>query len=240
MPFGVAASIIAGSFMVGAVIGPDITRYAKNAKHAVGASIIGFFVGFSLMVYAGSILAQATGQWDVVQIMIGLGWGLIAMVVLVLAQWTTNDNNLYSAALNFSVIFRRSPKWQLTIVAGILGIILGLWGIYGHFVSWLMILSVTIPPIGGVYVADYFIFHKDFYHFKNLDKVPKFRPLMFLAWIAGSLVGFSTTPPPTGFGWFQLSTVSAIDAFVVAVVVQLVLVGIYRKSKGTWPKVTPM
>ena len=44
MPFGVAASIIAGSFMVGAVIGPDITRYAKNRKHAIGASVFGFLI----------------------------------------------------------------------------------------------------------------------------------------------------------------------------------------------------
>lgn len=106
MPFGVAASIIAGSFMVGAVIGPDITRYAKDRKHAVGAAILGFLVGFSMMVYLGSILAHAVGEWDAVKIMIGLGWGLLAIIVLILAQWTTNDNNLYSAALNLSVIFR--------------------------------------------------------------------------------------------------------------------------------------
>jgi len=240
MPFGVAASIIAGSFMVGAVIGPDISRYAKDRKHAVGASVFGFLIGFSMMVYLGSILAHAVGEWDAVKIMIGLGWGLIAIIVLVLAQWTTNDNNLYSASLNLSVIFRTWPKWKLTLIAGALGIIIALSGIYGKFVQWLMILSATIPPIGGVYVTDYFLFHRDLYRFENLSRIPKWRPLMFIAWTGGSLVAFCTTPPPTGFGLFTLTTVSAVDAFIVAVVLQAILTGVYRKVRGEWPEIIPM
>lgn len=94
MPLGVAISIVAGSFMVGAVIAPDITRYARSALDAVLASVIGFQVGFVIVVFIGSILAHATGQSDLVQIMVTLGWGVLAFLVLILAQWTTNDNNL--------------------------------------------------------------------------------------------------------------------------------------------------
>ncbi len=240
MPFGVAASIIAGSFMVGAVIGPDITRYARNRKHAIGASIFGFLIGFTLMVYLGSILAHAVGEWDAVKMMIGLGWGLIAIFVLILAQWTTNDNNLYSAALNFSVMFRAWPKWKLTLIAGILGIIIAVLGIYGRFIGWLMVLSATIPPIGGVYVADYFLFHRKMYKFENLSKIPKWRPLMFAAWAGGSLTAFCTTQPPNGFGLFRLTTVSALDAIVVAIVLQAILTGLHRGIKGKWPEILPM
>lgn len=240
MPFGVAASIIAGSFMVGAIIGPDITRYAINRNHAIGSSILGFLIGFTLMVYLGSILAHAVGEWDAVKIMIDLGWGLIAILVLILAQWTSNDNNLYSAALNFSVMFRTWPKWKLTLIAGILGIIICLSGIYGRFMGWLMILSATIPPIGGVYIADYFLFHKNMYRFENLGKVPKWRPLMFAAWAGGVLAAFCTTPPPNGFGLFTLTTVSALDAIIVAVVLQVILISAYRKKKGKWPEIVPM
>lgn len=240
MPFGIAASIIAGSFMVGAVIGPDVSRYAKNRKHAIGSSILGFLIGFSLMVYLGSILAHATGEWDAVKIMIGLGWGIFALIVLILAQWTTNDNNLYSAALDFSVIFKTWPKWKLTLIAGILGIIIGLLGIYGRFTEWLSILSVAIPPIGGVYAADYFFFHKEMYTFKNLGNLPKWRPLMLLAWLGGSLIGFCTNAPPIGFALFKLTTVPAVDSFIVGVILQAIFLSIYRKTKGKWPEVTPM
>src|SRR5690606_13240215 len=135
---------------------------------AVLAAILGFQVGFVIVVFIGSILAQATGQADLVQIMLALGWGVLAFLVLILAQWTTNDNNLYSAALAFSVVFRQLPRWQLTAVAGLLGTILAVTGIYGQFVPWLQVLSALVPPLGGVYVADYFLVQRDRYRFENI------------------------------------------------------------------------
>jgi cytosine permease len=63
---------------------------------------------------------------------------------------------------------------------------------------------------------------------------------MFVAWAAGALVAFCTTPPPNGFGLFTLTTVPAVDAFIVAVVVQAVLTAAYRKVRGEWPEVMPM
>ncbi|HEX6989169.1 MAG TPA: cytosine permease [Bacillota bacterium] len=223
MPLGVAISIVAGSFMVGAVIAPDISRYARRPSDAVWAAVLGFQVGFVIVVFIGSILAQATGQADLVQIMVSLGWGVLAFVVLILAQWTTNDNNLYSAALAFSVVFRHWPKWQLTTVAGILGTILAVLGIYGQFVPWLQVLSALVPPLGGVYVADYFLVQRERYRFENLDRLEGIRYASFASWVLGALFGFATTPQPTGWGLFTLTTVSAIDAFIVAVVAQVVL-----------------
>jgi cytosine permease len=110
-------------------------------------------------------MPSITNNWDAVKIMLGLGWGILGMLVLVLAQWTTNDNNLYSSALAFAVIFRRWPKWVLTLGAGVIGILLALGGIYGQFPNWLMFLGVIIPPIAGIYVADYFVVNRDFYNF---------------------------------------------------------------------------
>src|SRR5690606_34586012 len=46
---GVAISLIIGSLAVGAIIGPDISRYAKSVKDAVISSFVGFFVGFSIV-----------------------------------------------------------------------------------------------------------------------------------------------------------------------------------------------
>lgn len=223
MPLGVAISIVAGSFMVGAVIAPDITRYARSALDAVLASVIGFQVGFVIVVFIGSILAHATGQSDLVQIMVTLGWGVLAFLVLILAQWTTNDNNLYSAALAFSVMLRQWPKWKLTALAGVLGTLLAVTGIYGQFVPWLQVLSALVPPLGGVYVADYFLVGRERYRFANIERVEPIRYESFAAWILGALVGFATTPQPTGWGLFTLTTVSAIDAFIVAVLAQVVL-----------------
>lgn len=223
MPLGVATSIVAGAFMVGAVIAPDVSRYAKRPADAVTAAVLGFLIGFAVIVFIGSVLAHATGEADLVQIMLTIGWGMLAFVVLILAQWSTNDNNLYSAALAFSVIFRRWPKWQLTTAAGVLGTLLAMVGIYGQFVPFLLVLSAMVPAIGGVYTADYFLVSRGLYRFENLIAVPAFRPSAWIAWIGAVLVAFMTTAPPTGWGLFTLTTVSAIDSFLVAVVLQLVV-----------------
>ncbi|MEW6081652.1 MAG: cytosine permease [Bacillota bacterium] len=236
MSLGFATSIVAGSFMVGAVIGPDISRYARTPRDAALSSVLGFLIGFSIVLFLGATFAKATGESDVVKVMLALGWGLPAMLVLIFAQWTTNDNNLYSAALGFSLIFKKQPKWQLTIVAGVLGTILAMWGIYGRFIQWLVILSALVPPIGGVYVSDYFFFSRRAYHFDKVSGVPAIRWEAIISWVIAALVGFSTTPKPGGFGLFTLTTVSALDSFLAAVLCQLILVPIFAKSRAALVK----
>lgn len=167
------------------------------------------------------------------------------MVVLVLAQWTTNDNNLYSAALAFSVIFRGARKWWLTAAAGVIGIILALpepVAIYGQFPQWLMFLGVLIPPIAGIYIADYYLVNRDFYKFENLPQVAKARWLMLASWVVASFIGFCTTPAGAvwgALGWFEITTIPAIDTFLVGFVLALILGLVYKQVKGGWPEATP-
>lgn len=229
---GVAISLIIGSLAVGAIIGPDISRYAKSPKDAVISSFVGFFVGFSLVLIAAILLAKATTQVDIIAIMLGVGWGTGAMLVLILAQWTTNDNNLYSSALGFSVIFKRMPKYQLTIIAGVIGTGMAIAGIYENFIPFLIFLSALIPPIGGIYVADYFV-SKSKYSFENLDTIPALQPVNIGVWVVASFAAFATTPAPTGFGWFTLTGASGIDAFLIALVLQGIV------SKVMQPKALP-
>ena len=103
---GVGISMVAGSFMAAAVGAPDIMRYARNMRDAVIAVFSGFMLGLGGTVLVATMCAKATGESNIVEIMVSLGWGASAMVVLILAQWTTNDNNLYSSGLALSAIIR--------------------------------------------------------------------------------------------------------------------------------------
>ncbi|WP_201716704.1 cytosine permease, partial [Rossellomorea arthrocnemi] len=216
---GVSVSLIIGSLAVGAIIGPDISRYAKSPKDAVISSFVGFFIGFSVILIAAAVIAKATSQVDIIAIMLGLGWGTGALLILILAQWTTNDNNLYSSALGFSVIFRNTPKFVLTIIAGTIGTLLAVGGIYDSFIPFLIFLSALIPPIGGIYVADYFM-NGSKYRFENLEKMKAVHIPGVCVWIVASLVAFMTTPAPNGFGLFVITGASGFDAFLVALLLQ--------------------
>ncbi|GKV66164.1 MULTISPECIES: purine-cytosine permease family protein [Sporosarcina] len=227
---GVAISLIIGSLAAGAIIGPDISRYAKTPKDAVISSFVGFFGGFSIVLIIAAILAKATSQVDIVAIMLGLGWGTAAMLILILAQWTTNDNNLYSSSLGFSVIFNNTPKYKLTIAAGFIGTMMAVGGIYTNFIPFLSFLSALIPPIGGVYAADY-LSNREKYSFANLKNQPTIYPVSILIWGLATLVAFTTSPAPNGFGLFTLTGASGFDAFLVAFVLQLVATKLLPNSK---------
>ncbi|PPA70398.1 purine-cytosine permease family protein [Jeotgalibacillus proteolyticus] len=232
LSIGVSISLIIGSLAVGAIIGPDIARYARSPKDAVISSFVGFFAGFTVVLLIAAMLAKATSQVDVVSIMLGVGWGTGAMLILILAQWTTNDNNLYSSALGFSVIFRKVPKYILTIAAGLIGTLMAVGGIYSHFIPFLSFLSVLIPPIGGIYVADYLI-NKTRYTFEQVDLQENVNVFGVSIWAIATLIAFATTPAPTGFGLFSLTGASGFDAFLIAFGLQLIVSKTFQASNQT-------
>jgi cytosine permease len=216
---GLGISMVISSFIVGAVVAPDVSRYAKSPKDTIGASILAFAIVVPIIMLIGAVMAQAAGTWDLVDIMLKLGWGLIALLVLLLAQWTSNDNNLYCSALGFAVIFRNLKKWHLTVLSGILGIILALWGIYDRFIPWLLTLGVLIPPMGGVMTVDYYIFNSQYYQVSYLNKLPNIRMISAAAWIIGSVVSFITSNKI-----LSLTTVPALDGFLISAIIQYILI----------------
>lgn len=216
---GLGISMVISSFIVGAVVAPDVSRYAKSPKDTIGASILAFAIVVPIIMLIGAVMAQAAGTWDLVDIMLKLGWGLIALLVLLLAQWTSNDNNLYCSALGFAVIFRNLKKWHLTVLSGILGIILALWGIYDRFIPWLITLGVLIPPMGGVMAVDYYIFNSQYYQVSYLNKLPNIRMISAAAWIIGSVVSFLTSNKI-----LSLTTVPALDGFLISAIIQYILI----------------
>lgn len=229
LTLGLSISLVIGSLAAGAIIGPDISRYAKSSKDAIISSFVGFFVGLSIVLIIAAILAKATSKVDVVEIMLGLGWGTGALLILILAQWTTNDNNLYSSALGFSVVFRNIPKYILTIGAGAIGTSLAVLGIYDKFIPFLVFLGALLPPIGGIYVGDYLI-NRQKYHFNHLSKMGNIHVGSTIIWIFATLVAFLTTPAPNGFGLFTLTGASGFDAFLTAFILQLI-VSLMMKQK---------
>ncbi|MEC5423151.1 cytosine permease [Virgibacillus sp. C22-A2] len=229
LTMGTAISLIIGSLAIGAIIGPDISRYARSTKDAIISSFMGYFVGFSIVLIIAIVLAKATTQVDIVEIMLTLGWGTAALLVLILAQWTTNDNNLYSSALGFSVIFQKIPKYMLTIMAGVIGTAMAVGGIYDNFIPFLNFLSALIPPIGGIYVAD-FIINRQKYKFDKLGETKDVEVIGIGVWVIAALLAFMTMPAPNGFGLFTLTGASGFDAFIAAFVLQLILAKLAKGS----------
>src|SRR5690625_3776400 len=80
------------------------------------------------------ILSKALGTDDLMVIFITLGLGIPAILVLTLAQWTTNTSNLYSSSLGLAVLFQNTSKKLFTLVAVIIYTKLAIIILFDHFV----------------------------------------------------------------------------------------------------------
>jgi cytosine permease len=221
VPLGIVVSVIAGGYAVGAVIQPDITRYSKSKGHAAGGMVFGMMAGFPLVLVLAAYLAGAAGQSSFSDVMLAYhkgAWGIFAMFVIVFATWTTNDNNLYSAALAFNSMFPKVHKWVLTVIGGAAGLILALFGILGQFMNWLIILGVTVPPIGMVMAADFFLFRSREYGYDHLKGLPSVRWQAIVSWAVATAFGFLTF-----FKVFTFTSAPALDGIIVSVVVHVIL-----------------
>lgn len=165
--FSVALAMVVGSFVSAGTLTADFVRFGKKPAGAVLVTMIAFFIGNSLMFVFGAAGASVTGQSDISEVMMAQGLLLPAIIVLGLNIWTTNDNALYASGLGFSNITGLPSKF-ISIFNGLIGTLCALW-LYNNFVGWLTFLSLAIPPIGGVIIADFMINRKRYRDFSTAE-----------------------------------------------------------------------
>ena len=152
--------LVIGSFVSGGTATPNFVRFAKNNKIAVFTTVVAFFLGNTLMFCFGGVAGAFTGSNDIFWVMIELNLGIWAFLVLGANIWTTNDNALYTGALGLSNITGKAKK-PMVIFAGIFGTVAAMW-LYYNFCNWLTLLNATLPAVGVILIADYFLDKKKY------------------------------------------------------------------------------
>ena len=149
------AGLVVGSFVSGGTATPNFTRFAKNAKVGLWTTVAAFFIGNSLMFLFGAVSSIYAGGNDIFEVMLNLNLFYLAVLVLGLNIWTTNDNALYTAGLGLSNIFGLSKK-TMVLVSGVIGTVAAVW-LYWNFCGWLNVLNCTLPPVGIILILHYFL-----------------------------------------------------------------------------------
>lgn len=201
LTLGAAATMVAGSFMVGAVLTPDMTRYCRNSKDVLWSTLISVVVGEIIINLIAVLMAHAVKTSDVVTIALQTsGW--LGAATVIFATVKINDINLYSASLGFTNIIhalfgKNVNRGLITLIVGIAGTILSVLGILDQFVNFLIFLGVWIPPIAGIMVVDYFILKRSR---QVLDESRKrgalpdtcetWNPVALVAWGIGFGIGY--------------------------------------------------
>ena len=223
-----------GGFATGAVLSGDTTRYCKSRRDVLVSSVVGVIpmgVGTLLM---GSVLAIHSGAagmdtGSIVNMLSSVGSPILGLLVLVLATWTTNVSNAYSAGFALLSLTRAKDERRamFTLIAGVLGTALALFGITNYFNNFLNILAAFIPPVAGVVIMDYFVINK-----MRVDKwraVEGFNWAGVLSWLGGSVVALA----------FPAIFVPTINGIIVACVLYLILFPLIGRKKAAGEEQRP-
>lgn len=221
LTLGAAASIVAGGFIVGAITSADIFRYARpRLKDIFSAAAVAMVISAFLHL-VGSILAMNTGLYHerLPELIISnqyLGLGFVGFLALLLAQWTTNDSNIYSSVLALNNIFR-AKRWKVTIAAGIVASLFAAMGILERLELFLIILTISIGPIGGIFICDYYLLKrlkKDDFKQKS---IPRLNAKALGVYIISFLLGWTTSGHPFTFKIFPFS-IFAFNGILASIV----------------------
>lgn len=191
------AGMVIGSFVSGGTATPNFSRFARNARQGVVTTVVAFFIGNSLMFFFGAVSSIYVGGNDIFEVMINLNLFYLAVLVLGLNIWTTNDNALYSAGLGLANIFGQKKK-PMVLISGVIGTVTAVW-LYWNFTHWLNILNCTLPPIGVILILDYFLHRKNYTDdFREFQTVNWFSVIGVVAGALGANIITAGIPSITG------------------------------------------
>lgn len=229
IPFFTAVTIVVGNAAVGFIIIPDISRYGKSMVSGGMAAMIGATLGGLFSLLAGAAMVSATSVpgigtlANIPAAMAALGLGVWAFFILVFAQWTTNDNNLYTASLGSSNIVNIPKRWHVLII-GIIGTVLASIGVANFFVPFLVFLGTYMPPFAGVMIVDYWIINrlieKKEYRFGPGTVYSQWNIIAFISVIASGFISSKI-----GFG------IAAVNSILIAAALYVFLSQVAKAFK---------
>ncbi len=154
---------------------PDFSRYAKTQRAQVLGQALGLPLTMALYSFIGVAVTSATAIiygatiWNPVDVLMKFSNPVVlvgAMLALCIATLATNiAANVVSPANDFSNLAPRKISFRVGgFITGVVGILMMPWKLVadpsGYIFTWLIAYSALLGPIGGILIADYFVYRK--------------------------------------------------------------------------------
>jgi cytosine permease len=215
LPIGAAITIIVGTFVSGGTQATNWSRFARSGKIAALSTLIAFFLGNGFLVFTGAYSALAYGQEDIVKVMAQQGLLVWGLVLFFLNMWTTQDNTIYAFSVAGAHMFRTSKRHLFVLGGATIALVLSLSGIYNFLIDYLILLGTFIPPIGGVVMADYWLYHRG--RFPALDTPqPALNWAGIIAYLAASAIALISDKQSWGIVPINGIIAAAIIYFILS------------------------
>jgi NCS1 family nucleobase:cation symporter-1 len=154
---------------------PDFSRYAVSQRDQVIGQALGLPTTMALYSFIGvavtsaTILIYAEKIWDPVDVLTRFrnpAVLVVAMLALCIATLATNiAANVVSPANDFAHLAPRWISFRIGgFITGVVGILMMPWKLVAdpnqYIFIWLIAYSALLGPIGGILIADYFVYRR--------------------------------------------------------------------------------
>jgi NCS1 family nucleobase:cation symporter-1 len=154
---------------------PDFSRYAHSQKDQILGQGIGLPFTMALYAFIGVAVTSATTIifhqtiWDPVDVLTRFqnpAVLIVAMLGVCIATLATNiAANVVSPANDFAHLAPRRISFRTGgYITGVVGILMMPWKLLadpnGYIFTWLIAYSALLGPIGGILIADYFVWRR--------------------------------------------------------------------------------
>ena len=159
----------------------------------------------------GAISFKTTGNWNPVEVIQQQATGvslIILLVMVILAQWSTNTAaNLVPPAMCFT---NAGARWKLpykvsVVIAGLIGCAVQPWNILNQLYTYLGYFGSILSAIAGIMICDYYILRKRRLNVQDLYKTDgqyRYHHGINLCGMIALAVGTILANIFAGFGYF--------------------------------------
>ena len=160
MTFGAAVELAVAMPLSWLPLISDYTREAEKPFTATLVSVVVYSLVSIFMYMIGMGAAIFTGEYDIAQIMLKTGFGVVGLLIIVFSTVTTTFLDAYSAGVSsVSISSRIKEKWA-AIVVTVIGTVAAIVYPMDNITNFLYLIGSVFAPMIAVQVADYFLLKK--------------------------------------------------------------------------------
>ncbi|MEK9533964.1 MAG: cytosine permease [Halieaceae bacterium] len=214
---GVSTTV--GSIIIGAIIMPDVTRFLRKASSAVTVALLAFICAQPAVMIVAGLASQSMAAQDLNTLMLSLGMGSAALLLIMASSWILNALNLYSAALGLRASLPIPNPSLLIASTAAIGLVAGASNILAIFLDYLFYLSIVFVPVAGVVIADFFVVRRSQYIGAAFKHPRTVRVTALSSWGGGAIYALLATEDFI----LSLTGIAALDSLVLSGAIFLIL-----------------
>jgi len=201
--FWTAADIVIALPVSWFPLAADYTRHVRGGRPAFTGTAAGYGLATVALFTLGVLALSAYGKagLDVVDALLAVPFGLVAVLVLLVVEVDEAFANVYSTAVSTQNIVGRLDRRLLALAVGAVSTVLALTFDITAYEPFLFLIGAVFVPLVGVFVVAYFLLPRGAW---DVSGAAPARAALLLPWVAG-FVAYQLTLPTffagPGEGW---------------------------------------